>query len=330
MIGKIALIITVTIFAFSIGFNGPANTETNYSFSEVQRDIDRLADQAQRGEEYDATIDGLVAYVENGEIGRSGQVRALLQLGEIADPDLQDYLIGISEGEIQFENSEQIRGYAHRAYWSTRLANAGSKAEEEQILLGGLEATHVVLRDGKIVEFTRKIDGKYVKVTRVKSSHIARWAGAELCQRGYAKHFDKIEARLKRSSSVLREDKVVANCRVQLAALDKHDSRLDALEEVLAVINSAEYDDQKRSEEKNTLAWWALNELLEMGSTEADEVMFDHVIRAFERNRDKGYEYTSRLAITFLHQRGWTYQDYLDHGADPDDQSLKREITLRN
>jgi hypothetical protein len=330
MIGKITLIITVTIFAFSIGFNGPANTETIYSFSEVQRDIDRLADQAQRGEEYDAAIDGLVAYVENGEIGRSGQIRALLQLGEIADPDLQDYLIGISEGEVRFENSEQIRGYAHRAYWATRLANAADKTEEEQILLDGLEATHVVLRDGEILKVTRRIDGEFVKVTRFKSHLIAQWAATELCQRGYSKHFEKIETALKHYSSDQRENKVVANCRVQLAALDKHNTRLGALEEVLAVINSADYDDPKRGEEKDVLAWWALHELLEMRSLEADEVMFDHVIRAFERNRDEGYEYSSRLAISLLHQRGWTYQDYLDRGADPDDQSLKREIILRN
>ena len=270
----------LVFFAFAHVFIGPANAETNHRFAEVRREIDRLAEQAQRGEDYDTAIDGLVAHVENGEIGTSGQIRALLQLGEIADPDLQDYLLGISEGKVQFENSEQIRGYAHRAYWSTRLANASDKADEEQILLDGLEATHVVIRDGKIVQFTRRIDGKYVKVTRFKSSGIARWAGAELCQRGYSKHFEKIKTRLRRSSSDVREDQVVANCRLQLAALDRHDIRLDALQEVLTVINSAEYDDQTRSEEKNTLAWWALNELLEMGSPKADKVMFDHVIRA--------------------------------------------------
>ncbi|NKB49753.1 MAG: hypothetical protein GKS02_10390 [Alphaproteobacteria bacterium] len=318
--------VVLLLAALSV-ITGTQSQATSYAAkSEAQKDIDRLFQLAADGENREEAIDGIAAYVENGEIELGEQSYAVRKLEELAAPELKDYLLGIAEAEIHFANSLRLRSEAYRAYWVTWLAEAKTEAEEERILVDGLNATLTSYIDVQSGEHRHKpSDIPYGDensdsriVTRAgPSAYVRRWAADELCQRGHTDHLDIIIREIKRYPWRSNAAKEIDQCQRQIEIVNKFDTKLQSMEYVIESIDR---------NENVELTQWALEELFEMERPEADEVIFENVLYALDEQPNRQGPSTLNTSVWYLHRRNWTLEDYVDRGVDPANRRLQYAI----
>lgn len=271
---------------------------------EVLKEVDHLVEQAMRGEDYHAALDKLVHYAETLDNKWGDQLYVFEKLEELAAPELKQYFLDLAQHEIEIKISRPFRGIAHRVYWATLLAEAESKAEEETLLLQGLNATIDIPKESR---------------TGIKSTFVREWAADNLCSRGDLAHFDNIIASINSYKTGKTGQQLIDLCRRKMEVLNSFGSRIDAMEHVLVSGDPAE-DDKIRG--------WALNELFQMRSHEADELMFEHVVRSLQ-DIEAGVSVSQLFAaVIYLHRREWTVEDYVDRGIDQTNANLSQALYL--
>jgi len=264
----------------------PLNPATSHA-------IDSLYEQAVRGEDYDAAIRGIVAYVERGDIGVSGQAFAISKLEQLAAPELKSYLLGIAQSEIEFKNSNILASLAHRAYWATLLAEAADQREDELILVEGLKATASII-----------VEGREEPISGIKSTLVREWAIDGLCRRGSSEHFQNIIKAVNSYISGERGQQKIDLCRRQMELINMFESDLVAFEHILVTVDPT-------SEKK--LIDWALEELAKLNAIETDDIIFNYIIRLRDElniRYDKSESILYDKPIHLLEKRKWTYDDF--------------------
>ena len=254
--------------------------------SEAHKDIDRLYELAVQGENREAAIEGIRAYVERGDIKLPDQQYALTRLEDLTAPELKDYLLRVAMGEVEFENSAYLRAHAHRAYWATLLAEAKDEEDEERILVEALE-THV---------------------KGVASRTVRRWASEELCRRGKSEYLEKIAWSLNRYKTDSRAQQRIELCRRQIELINMFDSRLAAMKHIFEVVDPTE---------ETALVEWATNELIELQPDEIENIFNDYLLRL---QNDLKVEFGNSLYFApfdFLRKRNWSDDDFKARGIKP-------------
>ena len=262
--------------------------------SEEQKDIDRLYEKAITGEEYDAAIDGIIAYAERGDVNIYDRQYAFGRLEALAEPELKDYLRDVAIGEIEFEDSRLLREFSDRAYWVTRFREATDETDEERILVAALEAVVSV-----------RFEGQNTPNNMGESRLVRRWAASELCRRGRSKHFDKIELSLDRYQSNEKAQKEIEFCRQKMEVLNKFDDRQTAFEYVLDTAHPT-------SEEQ--LINWAAKELIDLQPIDLEELLIDHIVRLFEEFHEDEIGFSIYVSLSYLVQNNWTREDFAARG----------------
>ena len=204
----------------------------------------------------------------------------------MAAPELKDYLLRVAKGELEFEDSRQLRGFAHRAYWATLLAEAEDEDEEERILVAALEAN----------------------VKGVRSRTVRSWAADELCRRGKSEHFDKIAWSLDRYKTDSRAQQRIDLCRRQIELINMFDSRLATMKYILESVDPI-------NEEK--LVEWATNELIELQQENIEEILIDYLFRIqneLKIDLDNSLYY---MPFYLLRERNWTDDMFKARGVKP-------------
>jgi hypothetical protein len=280
-------------FALSLSVGSVSHATTHNKFQETREDIDRLYELARKGENYEEALDGIVGYVERGDVDTSNRIRALLRLQQLAAPELKDYLLQLSRPTMQLENSGQLRAYVHRAYWATVLAEAQNETEEEQILLKALNAT-----------FDVEIDGRKKTVTK-PADFVRTWAADKLCRRGKTEHFDAISSALDKSKRNPRAQQRIELCRRQMELINRFDSPLATMEFILQEVDPIA---------EQMLVDWAINELVERQPANLDDLLIEYILRLeetpdIEDRRDLFFK-----PIALLRQRGWDNNQLLERG----------------
>jgi hypothetical protein len=301
-------------FALTLGAALPSEATTLVGKSETRKDIDRFYEMAASGEDYDAAVDSIVDYVERGDVDISDRRYALLKLGQLGVPKLKDYLRDVAFEDIELADGRQLQAHANLAYWQTLYAEATDANDEERVLASALEAT-LRVRIGLQKERSRD----------VRASIVRGWAADQLCDIGKSEYLDKIAWSLDQYNTNERAQKRIELCRWQMELLNKFSSRLATMEHI--VLNDDPTD-------QADLTRWALRELHEMESTEADEVLFAHIVWArgklespdVEPNTD--YALTVLQAASHLGRRNWTLEDYFERGFDPADRALIDMIVI--
>ncbi len=293
-------VLGLVLGAFMLSIAVGAAQAVESAKSEAQINIDQLYEQAVRGENYQAAISEIVGYVENAELGEISQIYAINRLEDLAAVELKDYLRGIAEREIRFENSDRLRGYAHLAYWATLLAEASDEAEEQEIFVKGLEATIDVY-----------VEGRDEPITGFGSPFVREWAVDELCRRGNPKYLGQIALSVKSYKSGKRAQQKIELCRRQSELLSKFDSRLAAFEYALETIDPTS---------EVQLVTWVLDEVFELRPNELDDLLASYLLRLeneFEIDSTGSTGITYRRAFSMLRKLNWTDEQFKERGIKP-------------
>ncbi len=299
--------------------------------SNERKDIHRLYELALEGTEYDAAIDGLIAYTQRKDIWITDREYAFSRFEKLADPELKEYLLGVATQEIEIADGDKLSHLAHRAYWVTLLAEAKDEADEERVLLNGLNATITIPKE----------EQRELNATTVRS-----WAVEQLCTRGKREYFDEISSAINSYFLSEQSRQQIAFCRKQLELLDEFDSRLAVMEHVLENSDLSEHqqlqlqelDEELEAASEDTygivleqqgreftkiensidqrLRKWALKELFELDSEDANEILFEHFLRSLEEMKKDNYAITFVTTVTYLYRRNWTLEDFVDRGID--------------
>jgi hypothetical protein len=295
---KLGYLVGAATLVISISSNLGINKSFSDSISafEAREDIKRLYEQAIRGEDYDAALEGLVAYAERGDISPGEQAQAFKRLEDLAAPELKDYLLGVAQGEIEFDNSVKLRGYAYRAYWAVLLAEAQDEADEERILLEGLQATARV-----------RVEDRDPPFKTVRSGLVRVWAAKELCGRGKTEHLEEIRRTFANYAGGSTE-RLVDLCRRQMELVNRFDSRLETMEYILQKIDP---------EQEAPLINWALEDLVGSRSSEADQLVVDYILRLQNNPETKSKTELFIWPVILLRERNWTDADFEARGIAP-------------
>lgn len=336
------LVIALLVLACVLTIGPDAGALSIERDSDERKDIHRLYELASEGIDYDAAVEGIIAYTQRSNISIGDRRYAFSKLGDLAAPELKNYLLSVATREIEIDDGDELSHYAHQAYWATLLAEAKTEAEEDRILLAGLKATIVIPQEGPNEPIA----------TTVRS-----WAAEHLCTRGKLEYFDEIRSAINSHDSGNNNQQQIELCRRKLELLNKFDSRLETMEYILEntdlttdqilQTNTAQdmYDDlfdvhsddfdvialeeisriyaEVDNSENQRLRSWALTILWKMESEDADEILFNHVMRSLEDAEKDIYTRTLVTAVTYLHLRNWTLENFVDHGIDRNNIALR-------
>ena len=283
---KLGRLLTLAVLAYAFSLNVGLSLALILPESEAHKDIDRLYGLALKGENRDAALEGLQAYVERGDIHLTDQQYALIKLKELAAPELKDYLLGVAMGEVEFENSARFRGLAHVAYWATLLKEAENEDEEEQILVEGLEA----------------------HVKGVKSTAVRRWVANKLCRMGKSEYLEKIAWSLNRYKTDSRAQQRIELCRRQIELINMFDSRPAAMKHILETVDPTA---------EAPLVNWALDELAEIQPSDMGEVLANYILRLQNEFKIRHGKSLYFRPFDLLRERNWSDDEFKARGIKP-------------
>ena len=276
--------LVLSVFASSVNLN-PSLAFT-VPASEARKDIDRLYGLAVQSEHLEAAIEDIRAYVERGGIKLSDQRYALRRLEELPAPELKDYLLRVAIGEVEFENSAYLRGNAHRAYWATLLAEAKDAADEERILVEGLEAHIKGAPDGSV----------------------RAWSAGELCRRGKSEHFEKISRSLNRYNTNSRAQQRIHLCGRQIEQINMFDSRLAAMKHIFEVVDPTK---------ETALIEWAADEIIDLQPDEMEKIFIDYLLRLQNDLKIEFGDSLYHVPFDFLRKNNRTDDEFEARGIKP-------------
>ena len=279
-------LLTLAVLACAFSLNVGLSLAVDLPDSEAHKDIDRLYELALKGENREAALEGIQAYVERGDIKIGGQQYALRRLQHLAAPELKDYLLRVAMGEVEFENSTRLRAHAHRAYWATLLAEAKDEEDEERVLVEGLEA----------------------HVKGVASRTVRRWAADELCRRGKSEYLDKIAWSLNRYQTNSRAQQRIELCRRKIELINMFDGRLGAITHIFLAVDPT-------AEEK--LVEWALDELIDLQPSNMDQMLVDYILRLKNELKIGSGRFVYYRPFLILRKKNWSDDDFKVRGIKP-------------
>ncbi|NNE82362.1 MAG: hypothetical protein HKN28_00165 [Alphaproteobacteria bacterium] len=250
--------VALLVLTFTLLTPGTSDALSFGGKSEIMREVDRLVEEALRGEDYHAALDSLVHYAETSDGQWGEQHYVFRKLEELAAPELKQYFLDVAQRKIEFKNSQQLSGIAHRVYWATLLTETNTEDQEIQLLLNGLKATVDFAKEDRL---------------GLKSTVVRKWAADELCSRGNWAHFDAIVTSISSFKFGKDRQQLIELCRRKMEVLNGFGSRIDAMEHIL--VSSVPVEDEK-------ITSWALNELFLIRSHEADELLFEYIVRSLE------------------------------------------------
>lgn len=279
-------LLTLAVLACAFSLNVGLSLAVDLPDSEAHKEIDRLYELALKGENREAALEGIQAYLERGDIKIGDQQYALRRLQHLAAPELKDYLLRVAMGEVEFENSTRLRSHAHRAYWATRLAEAEDEEDEERVLVEGLEAHVKGAADG----------------------YVRAWVADELCRRGKSEYLEKIAWSLNRYKTNSRAQQRIELCGRKIELINMFDGRLGAITHIfLAVDPTAE----------ENLVEWALDELIELKPSNMDQMLIDYILRLKNELKIESGRFVYYRPFLILRERNWTDDDFKARGIKP-------------
>ena len=125
--------------------------------------------------------------------------------------------------------------------------------------------------------------------------------------RGKLEYFESISEAIDGYYLDKRDQQKIDFCRRQIELVNKFHSRLETMKHVLETVDpSADVE----------LTQWALKELFDMQAAEADEIMFEYVLRLIDKIENGGANFMLIWPVYYLQERNWTVDDFTERGAE--------------
>ncbi len=254
-ISQFLLIIMVVFTPFSLF------AESIILKSKEEKMIDRFYSEALSPETQTEAVKRLKGMIEDEKLKAPDRQYAITKLGDLKIEGLEKYFLDLSAKSYKSEISRQLLSDLSRSHWKSKVNQEQDPEKQVSLLIEALSAQYEDLRDG----FTRG------------------WASNELCDRGIQSAFPKIvESVESRFSSKSDSEKIINLCQGKLEYLSKYPTRFEAMVGIL---------DELDTYENHDLKYWALDNLGEIKTEAAIQIVADFGLRL----QREGREINSRL-----------------------------------